>query len=151
MLFSKGGMNRAWLQPTAVKRVSFQELAELRARKRLAIAEGCRVESGPHAAAIGHDQHEPALRRHDPPHLAQHFFRIVGELEAVDDQREIDRAFEKRQVEFIDQSGGALALLRPVDDPLPRHHEAEAAGGFRTPGFEIGRRKAEAHDRGPAQ
>ena len=69
----------------------------------------------------------------------------------MDDEREIDRAFEQGQVEFIDQGGGTVAFLRPMDDALPRHHEAEAAGGFRTPGFEIGRRKAQAHDGGPAQ
>jgi hypothetical protein len=119
-----------------------QQALELLAGVRAAMAEGRRVEAGPHAPPVGDDEDHPPLRRHHPPQLAEHGVGL-GQLKLVHHQRHIDAAVAKRQVGIVDQRGLARPLLGPALHTLPGRHEGDHPVGLVAPAVEIGQGIAE--------
>ena len=121
-----------------------QQLRDLRARIRPAVAERRAVGAGPYAAAIGNDRDQPAGRRQHAPHLAQQTFRIVGHFQRMHQQDAVDRGIRQRHTKIVDQGRQRRPRRRPFQHALRRRHEGDAALAVLAEQPEIGRRIAEA-------
>ncbi len=112
-----------------------QELRDLRARIRPAVAERRRVEARPHAAPVRHHDQQPPTRRQDAPDFAQQGDRIVRHFERVHEQHPVDRGI----------GAAASRIRRPA-----RRGRAASVGHFTTPcaaGMKARQRSASSRNR----
>ncbi len=115
----------------------------------MAVAEGGRIGAGPKAASVAGDRDHPAARCEHAPDFGQHFARMFGRLQHMDQQHPVDGPVGKRQLGAFDQSGGRGSAVRPMDGALLGRHEADDPDGLVSVGLEVGDGIAEARDREP--
>src|SRR5262249_31740740 len=104
-----------------------QQMRDLRARIRPAMAEWRRIEARPYPAPVRHHDQQPPARAQAPPDLAQQGDRIARHFERMHEEHAIDRGIGERQLELIDEGGETGPVGRPFHHPLHRRHEGEAA------------------------
>jgi len=104
---------------------------DLCARERSAMTEGRCLELGPEACPVRHDEDDTALRREEPPDLAQQraqSFRILDEMAHHD---AIHAAFRQRQGSLVNERTHVRCVRRPCKNALLGRHEGDNALGFR--------------------
>ena len=125
------------------------EIAQLAARKRLAVAKGRAVDPRPYAPPRRRDEDRAPLRRQHPPDFLQQRPRRLRRLQGMGDQHPVEAAVRQRQHVAHHQRRSGAAGGGPNRRAQRRRRQRNGARRLVAERREIGAAKAEPHHRKP--
>jgi hypothetical protein len=110
------------------------------------MAKGRRLELGPQACAVVHDEDDLARRCQDAPDLAQERSQRLGVLDKMGHDDPVNAGIRQRDGGLIDERRQVRRMWWPVLHTLLGWHEAEGACGLGAEWPQVGMRVANAGD-----